>query len=438
MTAPVPSGAAVDVQAFLDGRRFSRYQWLVFALCFAIVLLDGVDTAAIGYLAPSLMTEWGIAKPQLGPVLSAALVGLTCGSLAAGPLADRFGRRRPILASVLLFGLASIGAAGAADLGELTAWRFVTGIGLGAAMPNAVTLMSEYCPAARRATLTNAMFCGFPLGAALGGVVAAWMIPHWGWRSVLLAGGVAPLLLAGVLLVQLPESVRFMVARAWPAARVGRVLARIGPVAGDRFVLPAQEAPAGAGLALVLSRRHRFGTLMLWLAYFMGLVIFYALVNWMPLLFKEAGLAPREATLVAALFPLGGIGAVAFGWLMDRFDGDAIIAAGFALTALAVWSIGQVVDQLGALVAAVLVAGILMNTSQSSLPALAAGFYPTAGRATGVAWMLGVGRLGGIAGSFVVAQMTALQLGFASILAMLALPGLFAAGFLVAKRAFRS
>ena len=346
-------------------------------------------------------------------MLGAALAGLTCGSLAAGPLADRFGRRRPILAAVLLFGLASIGAACAADLAQLTAWRFVTGIGLGAAMPNAVTLMSETCPAARRATLTNAMFCGFPLGAALGGVLAAWMVPHWGWRSVLLAVGIAPLLLAAALAAWLPESPRFAQAAGHP------------------------DGAGGAGLALVLAPRYRLGTVMLWLAYFMGLVIFYSLVNWMPVLFREAGLAPRQATLVAALFPLGGIGAVAFGWLMDRYDGDRIIAAGFALTALAVFAIGQVVDHLGLLVPAVLVAGILMNTAQSSLPALAAGFYPTPCRASGVAWMLGIGRLGGIAGSFMVAQMGAMQFGFTAILDVLALPGLFAAAFLLAKRAFR-
>ena len=426
---------ALEIQAFLDERRFSAYQWLVFALCFAIVLLDGFDTAAIGYLAPSLLAEWGLSKPQLGPVLSAALVGLTCGSLCAGPLADRLGRRRPLVAAVLVFALASFGAAQAADLTQLTLWRFLTGIGLGAAMPNAVTLMSEYCPAPRRATLTNLMFCGFPLGAALGGFIAAWMIPHWGWRSVLLAGAVAPLLLAGALLLWLPESVRFMVARAWPAARIRKVLGRIGEVGAERFVLAEGRAgaEAGAGLGLVLSRPFRFGTAMLWLAYFMGLVIFYSMVNWMPVLFKEAGLAPREATLVAALFPLGGVGAVAFGWLMDRYNGDRIIAIGFALTGFAIFAIGHVVGSLGLLVTVVLVAGTLMNTAQSSLPALAAGFYPTAGRATGVAWMLGIGRLGGIGGSFLVAQLSAMQLGFAAILGMLAVPGLLAAGLLLAK-----
>ncbi|WP_395399572.1 MFS transporter [Pseudoduganella sp. UC29_106] len=432
---------ALDVQEFLDQQPFSAYQWLVFALCFAVVLLDGFDTAAIGYIAPSLMGEWGLSKPQLAPVLSAALIGLTCGSLTAGPLADRFGRRRPLAGSVLLFAIASLFAAEAQSLEQLTIFRFITGIGLGAAMPNAVTLMSEYCPRARRATLTNAMFCGFPLGAALGGFIAAWMIPQWGWRSILLAGGVMPLVLAVALLLSLPESVRFMVARAWPAEQIKNVLSRIGEIASFQSFYLAETRAAEdkqGGVRVIFSRRYAFGTVMLWLTYFMGLVIFYALVNWMPILFKEAGLSPKDATMVAALFPLGGVGAVAFGWLMDRYNPDKVIAIGFALTAFAIFAIGQVVGELGALVVVVLVAGTLMNTSRSSLPALAAQYYPTSGRATGVAWMLGAGRVGGIAGSFLVAQLAAMQLGFSAILTVLAIPGLLAAAALIAKQNFIS
>ena len=179
---------AVDVQAFFNAHRFSGYQWLIFGICFLIVLLDGFDTAAIGYIAPSLIAEWGVSKPALAPVLSAALFGLAAGALSAGPLADRLGRKRVLIGSVLVFGGACLASAFSGTLEHLVGWRFVTGLGLGAAMPNAVTLMSEYCPDKSRATLTNAMFCGFPLGAAFGGFLAAWMIPHFGWRSVLVLG----------------------------------------------------------------------------------------------------------------------------------------------------------------------------------------------------------------------------------------------------------
>lgn len=430
----------LNIQTFLNESRFSPYQWTVFALCFFVVLLDGFDTAAIGYIAPSLLKEWGIAKPALGPVLSAALFGLAAGALSAGPLADRFGRRLVLTGSTLLFALASLASSFAGSLDGLTVLRFVTGIGLGAAMPNAVTLISEYCPDQRRSLLTNAMFAGFPLGAALGGFLAAWIIPQWGWRSVLVLGGVAPLALVALMAVALPESIRYMVARRQPAERIRKVLSRISASAAQAqgFVMTeaaAKVAPTGkAGLGVVLSKSYLVGSVMMWLAYFMGLVIFYGLINWMPLLLKDAGLDPKSATLISALFPLGGVGAIFFGWLMDRANGNKVIAAGYVLTALLIFAIGQAVGNVGVLVLLVLVAGTLMNTAQSSMPALAAGFYPTSGRATGVAWMLGMGRFGGIAGSTLVAELSRRQLGFSEMFTIIAIPGLIAAAALLVKQ----
>jgi AAHS family 4-hydroxybenzoate transporter-like MFS transporter len=428
----------VNVQDFLNSHRFSGFQWMIFTLCFIIVLLDGFDTAAIGFIAPSLIKEWGVTRPALAPVLSAALFGLAAGALASGPLADRIGRKNVLTGSVLLFGAACVWSGFSSDLTQLTVLRFVTGLGLGAAMPNAVTLMSEYCPDHQRSTLTNAMFCGFPLGAAFGGFLAAWMIPHWGWRSVLLLGGTAPLVLALLMLVLLPESVRYMVAKGYPAQRIRAALLRISSTAAEAqtFVMTEKAAATGAtsGAGVVLSKNYAVGSLMLWLAYFMGLVIFYALINWMPVLFKDAGLDPQTATLIAALFPLGGVGAIFFGWLMDRFNANLIIAFGYALTAVCIYAIGQVIGSVGMLMVAVFVGGTIMNTAQSSMPALAAAFYPTQGRATGVAWMLGIGRFGGIAGSFLVAELSRRQLSFGQIFTVVALAGLIAMAALLIKQ----
>ena len=429
---------AVNVQTVLNEHPFSRFQWVIFALCFTIVLLDGFDTAAIGYIAPSLISEWGISKPALAPVLSAALFGLAAGAVASGPLADRFGRKAVLLASVLVMGLACLVSGWSHSIEELTIWRFVTGVGLGAAMPNAVTLMSEYCPDARRSMLTNAMFCGFPLGSALGGFLAAWMIPNFGWRSVLILGGIAPLVLLVLLVLLLPESVRYMLAKGYDVQRIRAVMQSItgkSLQSVQRFVMTEhkQVEQGQSGLAVVLSKRYALGSVMLWIAYFMGMVIFYALMNWMPVLFKEGGLDPKTATLVAALFPLGGVGAIFCGWLMDRFNATAVIAGGYALTAVSIWWIGQSAGNLGGLVAVVFIAGTIMNTAQSSMPALAAGFYPTSGRATGVAWMLGIGRFGGIAGSFLVAELAARDLSFSEIFTVVAMAGVVAMVALLVK-----
>jgi MFS transporter, AAHS family, 4-hydroxybenzoate transporter len=229
-----------------------------------------------------------------------------------------------------------------------------------------------------------------------------------------------------------------MVAKGHPVEKIRATLSRIASAvdAGSFFMTERASATAGkGGISVVLSRPYIVGSIMLWLTYFMGLVIFYASINWMPILFKEAGLSPQHATLISALFPLGGVGAVLCGVLMDRFNPNRVVAACFALTAISVYGIGQAVGNVGWLVFIVFAAGVLMNTAQSSLPALAAAFYPTQGRGTGVAWMLGIGRFGGIAGSFLVAELTQQHFTFSGIFAVVAVAGVISCIALLVKQA---
>ncbi|MBB4199247.1 aromatic acid/H+ symport family MFS transporter [Rhodoblastus sphagnicola] len=444
---PDTRGNAINVHDFIDRAKYSTFQWIIFAICLFIVILDGFDTAAIGYIAPSLMTEWHIARPDLAPVLSAALFGLAFGALCSGPIADRFGRKLVLLVSVAVMGAASIAAAYAADLQALTIWRFVTGLGLGAAMPNAVTLVAEYTPKSKRAFLTNAMFCGFPVGSAFGGFLAAWIIAHFGWRMVMLVGGVLPLLLTLAIVFNLPESVRYMAQRRFPAHKIRKALRRISPEAdnADSFYLKEPIAPSEAftgdkaGIGLVLSRYFMLGTICLWLAYFSGLVIVYGLLNWMPVIFKASGIDQSTAVVIAALFQLGGLGALASGWLMDRFNANYTVAFCYLLTSILVYCIGQSIGSVGGLALVVFLAGTAMNTAQVSMPTLAASFYPTRGRATGVSWMLGVGRFGGIAGTFMVAELARRQFGFSEIFAVAAVPaGVAVVALLVKQIAYRA
>ena len=427
----------LNVQQFIDEQPFSPYQWLILLLCFLIVATDGFDTAAIGFVAPALIKDWGIARIALGPVLSAALIGLAAGALISGPLADRLGRRRVLVGSVLLYGVLSIASSAANSITALTILRFVTGIGLGAAMPNATTLLSEYVPAKRKALLVNIMFCGFTLGASAGGFVAAALIPAHGWRSVFITGGAMPIVLAFAL-VALPESIRFMVARAWPAEQIRRVLTRIAQgrsVDASQFVLGEDRTDASAApLAVILSPRYRFGTYMLWLTYFMGLLVYYLLTSWMPTLVKDAGFTLQQAALVTALFPLGGgLGAITCGWLMDRFNAHRVVAVTYVLTGVFVWAMGSQAGTVVPLAVMTFIAGVCMNGAQTSMPIIAASYYPTHGRASGVAWMLGIGRLGGILGAAAGGPLLQAGYGIVSILEMLAVPAIIAAIALLFK-----
>ncbi|QET06372.1 MFS transporter [Cupriavidus pauculus] len=432
-----PAIGTVDVQTLIDNRPFSAYQWAILVLCFLIVAIDGFDTAAMGYVAPALVQDWGIDKSTLGPVMSAALFGLAFGAIVAGPAADRVGRKKVLVLSVFFFGACSLATAFSPTLWWLTALRFLTGLGLGAAMPNAVTLMSEFAPAKRRAVLVNTMFCGFPLGAAAGGFFAAAVIPHFGWQSVLLFGGVAPLVLGVVLIFALPESVRFMVVRRYPAARIAAALKRVtgaNVAAAERFTIHETAAVAQSAIGTVLAPRYRLGSAMLWLTYFMGLVIFYLLTSWLPTLMKDAGFSIQRASLLTALFPLGGgIGTIAAGWLMDRMNPNKVVAAMYAFAGLLIYAVGHGATEQVLLGVLIFLAGTVMNGAQASMPTLAAGFYPTQGRATGVAWMLGIGRFGGITGALLGGELLRMHLAFDTIFALLAVPALVAAAALVVK-----
>ncbi|GHD95590.1 MFS transporter [Pseudocitrobacter sp. RIT415] len=425
-----------DIQAFINDHPFSKYQWMILALCFVTVAMDGFDTAIIGFIASDLVQEWGVQKADLGPVMSAALVGLAVGALTAGPMADRIGRKKVLVLSILVFGGFSLVTAFATNLTQLTLLRFLTGLGLGAAMPNAATLMSEYAPERRRALLVNLMFVGFPIGSSMGGFISAWLIPHYGWQSVLILGGVMPLALAVLLIFLLPESARYMVVKNQPQHKIATILKRIAPVADNAsFVLQeAGQVKEKSALGVIFSPRYAVGTVMLCLTYFMGLLIFYLLTSWLPLLIRETGASLSQASIITALFPLGGgIGVLILGALMDKLNPNKVVAVGYVLTGVFVCLVGFSTNSLVLMGVMVFIAGTIMNGAQSSMPALAAGFYPTQGRATGVAWMLGLGRFGGILGAFSGAFLMQAELSFQTIFTLLAVPALVSALALLVK-----
>jgi AAHS family 4-hydroxybenzoate transporter-like MFS transporter len=376
-------------------------------------------------------------------VLSAALIGLAAGALIAGPVADRVGRKRVLIVSVMLFSLASLGSAFAHSVGALGVSRFLTGLGIGAAMPNCITLVSEFVPSKRRGFLVNLMFVGFPLGASVGGFVAAGLIPRYGWRSVFVVGGGTPLVL-GLLLLLLPESVSFMAVRHWPVEKVKATLLRLfrgdagarARIEGASGFYLEEPGPRGAGSAVgvLLAPELRFSTLMLWTAYFMGLLLYYLLTSWMPTLVRESGHTISDAARVTALFPLGGgIGALICGWLMDRVNATRVVCAAYTLTAILLVVLSRSTGAIGTLMALTFMAGIAMNGAQTSMPVLAAETYPTVGRASGVSWMLGVGRFGGILGALAGGVLLQAGYGMSTIILDLAIVALLAAAALLVK-----
>ncbi|QDW40765.1 MFS transporter [Bradyrhizobium sp. KBS0727] len=400
----VAGASPVDVVGFIDRQPVGGFQIKLLLTCAAVLFLDGFDTQAIGYVAPALAKEWGLSKAALGPVFSAGLFGLMIGALIFGPLADRIGRKRIIIFSTLAFGIGTFATAFIADVNALLAIRFLTGLGLGGAMPNAIAMTSEFSPHRRRATMVMVMFCGFSIGAALGGLLAAALIPQFGWRSVFAVGGAAPLLLAPILALRLPESVRFLALTGQAPARVAELLGRINPKAGftpaTQFVV---QEPQLAGMPVLhLFREGRtLPTLLLWVVFFMSLLDLYFLSNWLPTVLNDLGASVSSAALIGSMLQVGGVvGTFALGSIIDRFSFRALALVYF-VAVFAVGAIGQLGHSVALVTAAIFAAGFCIVGGQIAANALAAGFYPTSVRATGVGWALGIGRVGSIIGPLV-------------------------------------
>jgi AAHS family 4-hydroxybenzoate transporter-like MFS transporter len=430
--------AIVDVKAFINERPMSRYQWMILAICFLIVAVDGMDVAIMGFIAPAVIKEWGISKAAFGVVMSAAPFGLVIGALVAGPTSDRIGRKKVLVASVITFGVFTVLTAFTQSTTGMVVMRLLTGIGLGAAMPNASTLLTEYVPERRRAFLVTIMFTGFNLGSALIGFAAAALLPEHGWRGVLLFGGAMPLLLTPVIVALLPESCRFMAVRGYPAPQIARQLGRVsGEVLpeGTTFLSAEVQATAKTPVKQLFSKGFGLMSMSLWVTYFMGLMVIYLLTGWLPTLFKENGLSMSEAANVTAMFQLGGTaGAVVVGWFMDRLAPTRVISFAYVAGAAAVVTLGLASTSMGGIALWVTLAGFCMSGAQTGLNAYAPSCYPTAARATGVSWMLGMGRFGSITGSMVGGLLLGLGWSFGHILVMLAIPAALAAMAIVGSR----
>jgi MFS transporter, AAHS family, 4-hydroxybenzoate transporter len=417
---------AFDVPTFINSRRVGAVQYGIIILCGLVMFLDGFDTQAISYMVPLMAKEWGLSREVLGPIFSSALAGLMVGYLVLSPLSDRFGHRRLIMISTVAFALLTLITVLAAGVTELIALRFTTGIALGAAIPSAVALTTEYSPKRLRATFVLAIYCGFSLGFVAAGAMAAWIIPLHGWRALLWMGAIAPLTLAVFVFIFLPESLDFLVrARAEPE-RIWRVVRRFDttlPDRGPRAFTTEAEAKRSAVGSLFQSGRT-LGTLLLWLVFVLNLAEFYALQSWLPTILTGLGHSLNTVALATSLTTVGGIvAAFVIGPAMDRLGPYGSLAAVYFAGVLFVGLLGHAVSAPSwALLTAAFCAGFCISGAQKSVIALAAIFYPTPIRSTGVGWALGIGRLGGIGGPLLVGALLACQLSVANLFYAAAVP----------------
>jgi MFS transporter, AAHS family, 4-hydroxybenzoate transporter len=430
------SANTLSLPGFVDERRIGGFQWRVIVLCGLVMFLDGFNTQAISYMAPAIAKEWHLGKAALGPIFSSALVGLMIGYLALSPLSDRFGHRPTIIVSTAVFALATLASAWVVNVDQLMALRLVTGLGLGAAAPSAVALTSEYSPKRLRATFVLVIYCGFSLGFVVAGMAAGALLGTYGWRSLFLVGALAPLILTPALLSGLPESLAFLIRRAVDPARIHALFRRIDPslpeAPGAAFVLE-QGAGGRASLAALFAGGMGLGTVLLWIVFAINLGEFYALQSWLPTIL--AGLKYPPSTVVAAttLTTVGGI-AAAFvtGPCMDRVGAYGTVAVIYLLGAVFLAATGAGLHAgLVVLMTVNFLSGCCISGGQKSVIALAAIFYPSPARSTGVGWALGVGRIGGIVSPLVLGAALEAGVAPASAFYVMALPMIVGAALVV-------
>ncbi|UFS64662.1 aromatic acid/H+ symport family MFS transporter [Paracoccus denitrificans] len=390
---------SIDVNEAIDQGRFGGFQWMVVALCGTLLIVDGYDVFVAGTVLPTLIAEWGLTKPQAGALQAWALFGMMFGALILGPLADRIGRKKGVAISFVLFTTATLLTGFANSPEQFKVFRFVAGLGCGGLMPNAVALMNEYAPRRLRGTMVALMFSGYSVGGMIAAGLGIGLIPGFGWKPMFLIAAV-PLLLLPLVLWKLPESLGFLI-RQGRQDEARRIFARISPstvlAADDRLVF-SETKGASASVAELFRHNRTLRTLMLWVSFFCCLLLVYLLSSWLPKVLQEAGYAERASLLSLFSLNFGGMaGAIAGGWMGDRFGLPKVVVAFFAAAAASIALIG-LNPASGVLFLLVFVAGATTIGTQILLYASVAQLYNLSVRSTGLGWASGVGRIGAIVG----------------------------------------
>lgn len=385
-----------DPQAILDAAPMSRAQWATVAVMIGLNALDGFDVLSISFAAPGIAKAWGIDRAALGLVLSMELIGMALGSLALGGVADRIGRRATILGCLVVMTCGMTGAATAHNVEILSAWRLLTGIGIGGMLAATNAAVAEAANARRRSLCVVLMAAGYPVGTIIGGSIAAVLLTHYGWQSVFVFGAVVTASFIPLVLLAAPESIAFLLHRrpANALEKINRLLARMGHAPADRLPETAQT-PRKAPLADLFSTAHQRSTIALTIAYLAHIMTFYFILKWIPKIVVDMGYAPSAAAGVLVAASAGGAtGSLLLGLLTARVRLLALTIAAMVASVVLVTVFGRGGSDLTRLSMVAAAAGFATNAGVVGLYALLARSFPTGLRATATGFVIGVGRGG--------------------------------------------
>lgn len=380
-----------------------RNAFMTIVICFLIAFIEGIDLQSAGVAAAGVREHFALDTQSLGLFFSAAILGLLPGGLIGGRLGDRMGRKKILMIAVALFGLFSILTAWVTSFNGLLFARFMTGVGLGAALPNLVALASEAVDEKARGRAISLMYCGMPIGGIAVSLLASTAIAT-DWKVIFYVGGALPLLVLPMMWWFLPESKAFLAAK--------------------------QNNSQQAAFSELWSQHFRAPTLLLWVGYFFTMIVVYMLLNWLPSLLMDLGFQKQQATLVQMFFSVGAfIGTIGLGILVDRWKMKNVIVLMYSGIVLGLIAL-NIFENVYAMYFAGALVGCFTIGGQMVLYALGSQVYPTQMRGTGVGTAMTVGRFGAMAGPAVAGQVLVMGSGATGVI-MASIPGIIIAALLI-------
>ncbi|RGD90258.1 MULTISPECIES: MFS transporter [unclassified Acinetobacter] len=419
----------VNINTVVDEAKFTPFHWSVLIWCLLIIIFDGYDLVIYGVALPLLMQEWGLSAVQAGLLASTALFGMMFGAMSFGTLSDKLGRKKTIMICVAIFsGFTFLGAFASNPI-EFGILRFLAGLGIGGVMPNVVALMTEYAPKRIRSTLVAVMFSGYAIGGMTSALLGAWLVTDYGWK-IMFYIAIIPFLALPILWKFLPESLMFLTKKG-ETEKVREIVRKISP---EQDIQPEttfklNDAVAGddAPLKALFQQGRTFSTMMFWVAFFMCLLMVYALGSWLPKLMIQAGYSLGASMIFLFALNIGGmVGAIGGGALADRFHLKPVLTTMFTVGAIALILLGFNSPQM-VLYTLIAIAGAATIGSQILLYTFVAQFYPTAVRSTGMGWASGIGRIGAIVGPVLTGALLTFELPHQMNFLVIAIPGVIAA-----------
>lgn len=408
-------------------------QILVVAVCIALNALDGFDVLSISFAAPGIAAEWGIDQAVLGVVLSMELIGMAVGSVVMGNIADRIGRRPTILFCLAIMAAGMFAAAFASDVLFLSLTRLITGLGIGGMLSSTSAMVAEYSNARRRSLNVALNIAGYSTGAILGGLVASYLLETTGdWRSVFIFGGVMTAIGFPLAWFFLPESIDSLLARRPRRAleRVNETLARLGHSLLAGLPAPQADEPKSS-ITELFSARYARVTILLTVAYFAQIMLFYFVVKWAPKIVVDLGYSPAEAGRVLVAANVGNLlSAVLIGIAAQRFSIRPMVIGAMVLGFIAIVVFGAGLTSLSALSISIAIAAFFINAGVVGMYPIFAATYPAQLRASGIGFVIGVGRGGSAIGPIIAGGLFASGASLLIVSLAMGLGGLIAATML--------